>query len=204
MQQQRIVVMLVGWFFLVAVLGTLAPQAIAQKKPAAASPGTATQEKPAAASPGTATQEKPVAVSPGTQVSIEYTLKLDDKNVFDTNVGADPLTFVHGSRQIVPGLEKALEGMKVGESKQVTVQPEEGYGQVHNEAFLELDKEKIPNDARQVGARVQGRTGDGKMVTARVAEVKDGTVVLDFNHPLAGKTLYFVVKVLDIQAQSTQ
>jgi FKBP-type peptidyl-prolyl cis-trans isomerase SlyD len=204
MQQQRIIVMLVGWFFLAAVLGTLAPQAVAQKKPAAASPGTTTQEKPTAVSPGTAAQEKPAAVSPGTQVSIEYTLKLDDQNVFDTNVGADPLTFVHGSRQIVPGLEKALEGMKVGESKQVTVKPEEGYGPVHNEAFLEFDKEKIPNDARQVGARVQGRTGDGKMVTARVAEVKDGTVVLDFNHPLAGKTLYFVVKVLNIEAPPAQ
>jgi FKBP-type peptidyl-prolyl cis-trans isomerase SlyD len=189
MQQQRIVVMLAGWIFLGALLGPLAPQAVAQKKPAAASPGTATQEKP-------------VAVSPGTQVSIEYTLKLDDKNVFDTNVGADPLTFVHGSRQIVPGLEKALEGMKVGESKQVTVQPEEGYGIVHNEAFLELEKEKIPNEARQVGARVQGRTGDGQMVTARVAEIKDATVVLDFNHPLAGKTLYFDVKILNIKAQS--
>ena len=204
MQKQRIMVRLTSWIFLAAVLGTLVPQAVAQKKPAAASPGTATQEKPAATSPGTTPQEKPVAVSPGTQVSIEYTLKLDDKNVFDTNVGADPLTFVHGSRQIVPGLEKALEGMKVGESKQVTVKPEEGYGLVHNEAFLELDKEKIPNDARQVGARVQGRTGDGKMVTARVAEIKDGTVVLDFNHPLAGKTLYFVVKVLNIQAHTTQ
>jgi FKBP-type peptidyl-prolyl cis-trans isomerase SlyD len=191
MQQQRIVVMLAAWVFLGALLGTLAPQAVAQKKPAAAPPGTAPQEKP-------------VAVSPGTQVSIEYTLKLDDKNVFDTNVGADPLTFVHGSRQIVPGLEKALEGMKVGESKQVIVQPEEGYGIVHNEAFLELEKEKIPNEARQVGARVQGSTGDGQMVTARVAEIKDATVVLDFNHPLAGKTLYFDVKILNIKANSVQ
>jgi hypothetical protein len=106
MQQHRFIVMLAGWFFLAAVLGTLVPQAVAQKKPATASPGTATQKKPATASPGTATQEKPVVVSPGTQVSIEYTLKLDEKNVFDTNVGADPLTFVHGSRQIVPGLKK--------------------------------------------------------------------------------------------------
>jgi FKBP-type peptidyl-prolyl cis-trans isomerase SlyD len=178
MQQQKIVAMLTSWIFVSALFGTLAPQGAAQ--------------------------EKPAAVSPGTQVSIEYTLKLDDKSVFDTNVGADPLTYVHGSRQIVPGLEKALEGMKVGESKQVTVQPEEGYGKVHNEAFLELEKEKIPNDARQVGARVQGRTGDGQTVTARVAEIKDATVVLDFNHPLAGKTLHFDVKILKIQAHPAQ
>jgi FKBP-type peptidyl-prolyl cis-trans isomerase SlyD len=178
MRQHRIVVRLASWVYVGALLGMLATQAEAQ--------------------------EKAVAVSTGKQVSIEYTLKLDDKNVFDTNVGADPLTYVHGSRQIVPGLEKALEGMKVGERKQVTVKPEEGYGTVHNEAFLELEKEKIPDDARQVGARVQGRTGDGQVVTARVAEIKDATVVLDFNHPLAGKTLYFDVKILNIQEHPAQ
>jgi FKBP-type peptidyl-prolyl cis-trans isomerase SlyD len=178
MRQHRIVAMLASWVFVGICLGMLATQAGAQ--------------------------EKVVAVSTGKQVSIEYTLKLDNKNVFDTNVGADPLTYIHGSRQIVPGLEKALEGMKVGESKQVTVQPEEGYGMVHNEAFLELEKEKIPDDARQVGVRVQGRTGDGQVVTARVAEIKDTTVVLDFNHPLAGKTLYFDVKILNIQEHPAQ
>jgi FKBP-type peptidyl-prolyl cis-trans isomerase SlyD len=124
---------------------------------------------------------------------------LEDKSVFDTNVGAEPLTYVQGSRQIVPGLEKAMEGMKVGESKQVTVQPEEGYGTVRQEAFLEIEKDKLPPEAQQVGAQVQGRVESGQIVRARVVEVKDTTVRLDFNHPLAGKTLYFEVKVLNIQ-----
>ena len=151
-----------------------------------------------------AAEEKPSAVAAGTEVSIEYTLKLDETNVFDTNVGAEPLIYVQGSHQIVPGLEKALEGMKVGESKRVTVQPEEGYGTVHQEAFLEIEKEKIPQDARQVGAQIQGRAGNGQVVRARVAEIKDETVTLDFNHPLAGKTLHFEVRILDIKPAAVQ
>jgi FKBP-type peptidyl-prolyl cis-trans isomerase SlyD len=149
-------------------------------------------------------QELPGSVAEGTQVSIEYTLKLDDQNVFDTNVGAEPLTYVQGSRQIVPGLEKALVGMKVGESKQVTVKPEEGYGTIRQEAFMEIEKEKIPEEARKVGAQIQGRAGNGQMVRARVAEIKDATVLLDFNHPLAGKTLHFDVKVVNIQRAMAQ
>ena len=82
-----------------------------------------------------------MTVSAGTKVSIEYTLRLEDKAVIDTNVGSDPLTYVHGSQQIIPGLEKALEGMKMGDSKQVTIKPEEGYGRVNEEAFVEVKKE---------------------------------------------------------------
>ena len=173
MKRQRTVAIMVCCIFLGTCLGTLIAQAAAD--------------------------EKPGAVAAGTEVSIEYTLKLDETNVFDTNVGAEPLIYVQGSRQIVPGLEKALEGMKVGESKRVTVQPEEGYGTVHKEAFMEIEKEKVPQDARQVGAQIQGRAENGQVVRARVAEIKDETVTLDFNHPLAGKTLYFEVKILGIQ-----
>jgi FKBP-type peptidyl-prolyl cis-trans isomerase SlyD len=114
------------------------------------------------------------------------------------------LIYVQGARQIVPGLESALEGMKVGESKRVTVKPEEGYGTVRQEAFMEIEKEKIPQDALQVGAHIQGRAGNGQVVRARVAEIKDATVTLDFNHPLAGKTLYFEVTILAIQAAAKQ
>jgi FKBP-type peptidyl-prolyl cis-trans isomerase SlyD len=89
--------------------------------------------------------------------------------------------------------------MKTGESKQVKVPPEEGYGTVDKEAFLEVAKDKIPPDAQTVGAQIQGQNASGQPVRARVAEVKDNTVVVDFNHPLAGKTLYFDIKVLNIQ-----
>jgi FKBP-type peptidyl-prolyl cis-trans isomerase SlyD len=178
MKRQRTVAILICCTFLRTWLGALTTQAVAE--------------------------EKPSAVAAGTEVSIEYTLKLDETNVFDTNVGAEPLVYVQGARQIVPGLESALEGMKVGESKRVTVKPEEGYGTIRQEAFLEIEKEKIPQDALQVGAQIQGRAGNGQVVRARVAEIKDATVTLDFNHPLAGKTLHFEVTILAIQAAAKQ
>ncbi len=143
--------------------------------------------------------EKEMTVSSGTTVSIEYTLRLEDKAVVDTNVGGDPLTYVHGSDQIIPGLEKGLEGMKIGESKQVTVKPEQAYGAVNPEAFMEVEKVKIPDNALRVGAQLEGRDASGRPVYAHVVEIKDQKVVLDFNHPLAGRTLFFDVKVLDIQ-----
>jgi FKBP-type peptidyl-prolyl cis-trans isomerase 2 len=148
--------------------------------------------------------DNPMTVSSGTQVSIEYTLRLEDEAVVDSNVGSDPLTYVHGSDQIIPGLEKGLDGMKVGESRQVTVKPDEAYGPVNPEAFKEIEKEKLPPDALRVGAQLEGRDASGRPVYARVVEVKDQMVVLDLNHPLAGKTLYFDIRILDIKKQSVK
>src|SRR5712691_10653610 len=137
-------------------------------------------------------------VAEGKLVSLEYTLTLDDKSVVESNVGAKPLTYTHGSHQLIPGLEKALEGMAVGDTKQVTVAPADGYGEPDPKALQEVQKQLIPPDALKVGARLQGKTPNGRTVYPRVAEVKEDTVVLDFNHPLAGKTLHFAVKILDI------
>ncbi|MFQ5990706.1 MAG: peptidylprolyl isomerase [Candidatus Methylomirabilales bacterium] len=146
-----------------------------------------------------------MAVSSGTKVSIEYTLKLEgEEAVVDTNVGSEPLTYVHGSQQIIPGLERALEGMKIGESKQVKVKPEDGYGVVDQEAFVEVKKDQVPQDALKVDTQLQGRDSSGRLFHARVVEIKGETVVLDLNHPLAGKTLSFDVKVLDIQNTSVK
>lgn len=89
--------------------------------------------------------------------------------------------------------------MHVGEHKQVTVQPNEGFGAVHPDNFQEVSKDEIPADLLKEGAELQGEGPHGQTVFFRIAEVKAETVVLDFNHPLAGKTLYFDVKVLDIQ-----
>lgn len=138
-------------------------------------------------------------VSEGKLVSLEYTLTLDDKSVVESNVGAKPLTYTHGSQQLVPGLEKALEGMTVGDTKQVIVAPADGYGDMDPQALQEVQKQLIPPDALQVGTRLQGQTPGGQMVFPLVTEIKDDTVILDFNHPLAGKTLHFDVKVLEIQ-----
>jgi FKBP-type peptidyl-prolyl cis-trans isomerase SlyD len=80
-----------------------------------------------------------------------------------------------------------------------TIKPEDGYGLVDQKAIMEVSKEQIPQDALKVGAHLQGQNDDGQVITAMVAEIKEQTVVLDFNHPLAGKTLHFDVKVVDIQ-----
>jgi len=141
----------------------------------------------------------PMTVSDGKTISMEYTLTLENKEVLDTNVGGEPLTFTQGSHQIIPGLETALTGMKAGESKQVTVVPEQAYGEVKPKALQEVPIDQIPPDARKVGVQLQGKDGQGRTVHPKVAEVKEQVVVLDFNHPLAGKTLYFDVKILDVQ-----
>ncbi|MDZ7379974.1 MAG: peptidylprolyl isomerase [candidate division KSB1 bacterium] len=138
-------------------------------------------------------------VMEGKRVSLEYTLTLDDKSVVESNVGAAPLTYTHGTKQLIPGLEKALEGMTIGETKQVTVAPAEGYGETDPQAVQEVQKQLLPPEALKVGTRLQGRTPSGRTVFPLVAEIKEDTVVLDFNHPLAGKTLHFDVKVVDIQ-----
>jgi FKBP-type peptidyl-prolyl cis-trans isomerase SlyD len=145
-----------------------------------------------------------LTITDGKLVSLEYTLTLDDKSVVESNVGKQPLTYAHGTQQIIPGLEKALAGLAVGDTKQVTVAPADGYGEQDPNALQEVQKKLIPPDALVVGSRLQGKAPDGRMVYPRVAEIKDDTVILDFNHPLAGKTLHFAVKVLDVQQEQPQ
>lgn len=153
-----------------------------------------------------AQEAKPLlTVSEGKLVALEYTLKLeDDTSVLESNVGGNPLTYTHGSQQIIPGLEKALAGLKVGDTKEVVVPPADGYGDVNPQARQEIKKDLVPPDALKVGTRLQGTLPDGRPVFPVVMEVKDETVLLDFNHPLAGKTLHFDVKVVDIQPEQSK
>src|SRR6185437_116403 len=140
----------------------------------------------------------PMTVSNGKQVTLEYTMKLDDQSVLDTNVGGEPLKVTQGSHEVIPGVEKGLSGVTVGVKKQFTIAPADGYGTVDPKAFQEEDKEVVRADSQQVGTQLEGKTADRRTVFPRISEVKNQTVVLDFNHPLAGKTLYFDVKVLDV------
>jgi len=138
-------------------------------------------------------------VKDGMLVSIEYTLKGTDGKVIDSNKGREPLKYIHGQRSMIPGLEKELTGMKVGSEKNVTVKPEDAYGPVNPNAVQEIPKEKLPPNALKVGAVLQGQDGQGHAMLARVKEVKEKSVVIDMNHPMAGKTLVFNVKIVDIQ-----
>ncbi|MEA2060339.1 MAG: peptidylprolyl isomerase [Thermodesulfobacteriota bacterium] len=140
-----------------------------------------------------------MSVTQGKTVSIEYTLKLDNDQVIDTNKGKDPLTFEIGASQIVPGLEKAIQEMEISEDKTVSVIPEEGYGEILQEAIVEVPLEQLPEELAQAGTQVQSQTQDGQVLQGKVQEVKDETAVIDFNHPLAGETLNFDVTILDVK-----
>lgn len=152
----------------------------------------------AAALPVIAVAEPPAddVIGDGRKVSFEYTLTLPDGSVVESNVGGKPFDYEQGKGQIIPGLEKALLGLKAGDNTKVTVTPEEGYGPVRSEAQREVPIEKIPEEARKVGAML---AADGFPGSIRVAEVRKETVLLDFNHPLAGKTLNFDVHILTVQ-----
>ena len=137
-------------------------------------------------------------IKDGMSVSLQYKLSGEDGKTIESNQGKEPLTFVQGQHKLIPGLEKELAGMKVGQEKHITVKPEEAYGPVNPNAVQEFPKDKVPPEGLKVGAILTARGPQGP-IQGRVTEVKDQTVVLDFNHPMAGKTLVFDIKVLDIQ-----
>jgi FKBP-type peptidyl-prolyl cis-trans isomerase SlyD len=145
----------------------------------------------------------PGGVRTGATVSLEYTLKDEGGQVLDTNKGGAPLVFVQGQQQIIPGLERELIGMRPGEEKKVVVKPEDAYGEMVPGALQEVPKEAIPQEALKVGTTLSARSGSGETRPVVVREIKETTVVVDFNHPLAGKTLYFDVKVLGVQSPAT-
>ena len=138
-------------------------------------------------------------VKDGSVVSLQYTLTGEDGKPIESNKGKEPLKYMQGQHQIVPGLEREIAGMKVGGEKHVKVKPEDGYGPVNTGAFQEVPKERIPADALKVGTVLTARGPQGQSIPVRIHQIKDKTVVVDLNHPMAGKTLVFDVKVLDIQ-----
>ena len=135
----------------------------------------------------------------GSVVSFEYTLSDENGEVLQSNKGKEPVTYTHGQHEIIPGLEKGLAAMEINEEKSIRVKPEEAYGQVDPQGFKEVPKSDIPTTELDVVTPLNARGPQGEELLIHVSEVKDDTVVLDFNHPLAGKTLHFDVKVVDIE-----
>jgi FKBP-type peptidyl-prolyl cis-trans isomerase 2 len=152
----------------------------------------------ASAQPAGVAAAKPVSVEAGRKVSIEYTLTLDDGNKADSNVGGEPLIFEQGAHQILPALEEALAGMKVSESRKVTLTPDKGYGEVMPQLIQEVDPQQIPEEARVAGTELAAEDEQGNRHFARVHEVREDKILVDMTHPLAGKTLHFDVKILAI------
>jgi FKBP-type peptidyl-prolyl cis-trans isomerase SlyD len=140
-------------------------------------------------------------VKDGMVISLEYTLIGQDGKVMESNRGKEPLKYIQGEKSgMPPGLEKELVGMKVGQEKHVRL--ENAYGAVNPQAFQEIPKKQIPpSELKQikVGSMVPLTTPNGQEISAPVSEIKEKTIVVNLNHPMAGKTLVWVVKVLDIQ-----
>jgi peptidylprolyl isomerase len=138
-------------------------------------------------------------VKSGDTVSIHYTGTLTDGTTFDSSEGRDPLQFTVGSGQIIPGLDKAIPGMTVGDKKTVNIPAAEAYGAADPNARQSVPRDQIPADIPlNPGTALQVQTPQGQVVNVTVAEVTDETVILDANHPLAGKDLTFAIELVAI------
>ena len=146
-----------------------------------------------------------LTVADGLVVSLDYTLRLDDGQVIDTTTDGDPLQFLQGGQQIIPGLEKALYGMAVGDEKDVELAPGEGYGDRNPDAVEVVPPDAFPADLELTeGMGLQLRDPSGREVLAYVAEIRPDGVVLDLNHPLAGETLFFAVKIANLRTATDE
>ncbi len=133
-------------------------------------------------------------------VSIEYTLTDDEKEVLDSSDGMGPLEYLHGHNNLIPGLERELEGKSAGDAFKVSIKPEEGYGVYHDELVVKVDRNQFPDDAAiEVGMQFEAGGPNGSQVVT-VTSVEADKVTVDANHPLAGETLHFDVKVISVRA----
>jgi peptidylprolyl isomerase len=135
----------------------------------------------------------------GDTVSVHYTGTLDDGTQFDSSVGKEPLEFVLGAGNMITGFENAVRGMKVGESKTVTLPPEEAYGQPRDDLLIRFDLDELPEGPTpQVGQYLVLTMTNGQNVQKPVVEVTDSYIIVDANHELAGKTLTFEIELVSI------
>lgn len=142
--------------------------------------------------------QKAAEVTEGNTVKVLYTLTVDG-NVIDSSVNNEPFEFLVGDRQVIPGFEHAVLGMKIGDKKSFQLSPADGYGEVDPDAFQEFPLTDLPADIiPETGMTLQAMSPEGQPVIVTVKEVKEDTVVMDFNHPLAGKTLDFDIEIVGI------
>ncbi|MCW2120107.1 FKBP-type peptidyl-prolyl cis-trans isomerase [Flavobacterium sp. 7A] len=132
-------------------------------------------------------------------VKVHYTGKLADGQVFDTSEGKEPIAFTLGQGSLIPGFEKGLIDMKVNEKKTINITKEDAYGDPREDLIIEVPKSELPPDMTpEVGMGLVSRTPEGQEMNLLVVEVREETVVLDGNHPLAGKDLVFDLEVVEI------
>lgn len=143
-------------------------------------------------------------VKEGDTISVDYTGKLENGDIFDSSIGKESLTFKTGAAQMIPGFDAAVIGMAVGETKTVAIEPEEAYGKRSDDLFVSMPLADAPPDLKfKIGMMVHLSDKDGNPIPAAVTAIRDETVTLDMNHTLAGETLIFEINLLTIEEQST-
>ncbi len=138
-------------------------------------------------------------IESGSKVKFDYTLTVDGEKV-DSSEGRKPLEYIHGKGMIIKGLESKMEGLKEGDEREFVIPPEEGYGLIRQDAFKEVPKDKLPlNVDVSVGQILQVKTPEGGSLPVSISEIKSNTVIVNLNHPLAGKELHFDVSIVEIK-----
>lgn len=144
-------------------------------------------------------------ISHGSVVSFHYTLTDDDGDVIDSSEGREPLAYLHGFGNIVPGLERQLEGLSIGDALDAVVPPGEGYGEVNPAGIQKAPRAAFPPDAElQPGMQVAAQGPGGQWIPLWIREVHEDFVIIDRNHPLAGVTLHFAVQIVSVRAGSEE
>jgi len=144
-----------------------------------------------------------MAIEANQIVSIQYEVK-DGATVVDSNMGGDALVFMFGKGQIIPGLENGIVNMEIGDKGDILVQPADAYGEYNAEATQEVPADQFAGIELAVGMTLYGQGEDGGTVQVTVKEIKEDTVVIDFNHPLAGKELMFSVAINNVRDASAE
>lgn len=143
-------------------------------------------------------------IKPNAVVAIHYTLTDNEGAVLDSSTGKQPLTYLHGSGNIIPGLERALDGKKAGDKLAASIEPQDGYGEIIEEMIQVVPRTTFPEDAViEIGTRFSAQTERGPL-TVVVTNMDDGQITVDGNHPLAGETLNFDVSVETVRAATDE
>ena len=138
-------------------------------------------------------------------VTISYRLCNAKNEELDRSDDSHPFSYLHGHQNIVPGLETALEGLKIGEKKKIIVEPKDGYGEMNPSLKVALERSQFPKDAKlAVGMRFVGQGDSGQKMLFTITDIKSDKVEVDANHPLAGVTLHFDIEVLEIRAATQE
>lgn len=138
-------------------------------------------------------------IKPNTVVKMHYKGTLTDGSVFDSSEGREPLEFIFGIGMIIPGLEEGIKGLKEGDKKTINVSSDKAYGEKQEEALQEVPKNQLPQDVELAVGMQLAAQGPQGVIPVIIADIKEETVLIDFNHPLAGKDLVFEVEITNIR-----